>query len=460
MLVFAGCGNKKETASIEDSDFFTSAVRGEITVSAYDSNNYGSFLEEAAKLFESLYPGTKINIETFSAMPDIRSIEMEDGSVMTVMTTNNDPHSGTDYISRVNTRIMSGSGADLYALDILPLNKLIRSGSFENLDQYMALDPDFNRNDYRQNIIDAVRYLDGTWFMPLNYNFNYFFYDQTLIPPEIEGTFGIDKSFTTEDLLKIGSPFYNGRYKLFDLEEYGLFRYLLNENIQSFVDLETGKANFIDGKFAALLNSARDYSAQGLIHSEIIQMDTDQRIRQYTENSFDRFIFKRQGSFVLFIMFIMGSSPGLVGEDDRIAGIEANADGSVPFGFGHGFAINSQSKNKRLAWEFLKFLLSNKEVQLSGYQGFPLDNRIREEYMEFLALGFDPSGNNQYYRQALENYINAVETLSDKINTYVVRDTSLDDMMSQEVGYFFNGSRSADEVARAIQSKADLYLSE
>jgi hypothetical protein len=79
--------------------------------------------------------------------------------------------------------------------------------------------------------------------------------------------------------------------------------------------------------------------------------------------------------------------------------------------------------------------------------------------MEFLASGFEPSGSSQN-RQSLEDYKKAIETLSDSINTYVVRDSSLDDMISQEVGYFFNNSRTADEVARVIQNKADLYMSE
>jgi hypothetical protein len=33
-------------------------------------------------------------------------------------------------------------------------------------------------------------------------------------------------------------------------------------------------------------------------------------------------------------------------------------------------------------------------------------------------------------------------------------------MIAQEVQYFFDGSRSADEAARIIQNKANLYLSE
>jgi multiple sugar transport system substrate-binding protein len=151
--------------------------------------------------------------------------------------------------------------------------------------------------------------------------------------------------------------------------------------------------------------------------------------------------------------------------NDEIAGIEANADGQIPFRFNQGFGINSQSNNKALAWAFLKFLLS-KEMQLSTNlfsQGFPLNNEARLEKVELLfTVPFASAGAtpNDRLRQAIENYRIAMETLSDSINCYIIADTSLNDMIAQEVQYFFNGSRSAEEVARVLQNKADLYLSE
>jgi hypothetical protein len=67
---------------------------------------------------------------------------------------------------------------------------------------------------------------------------------------------------------------------------------------------------------------------------------------------------------------------------------------------------------------------------------------------------------NDQQRRAQEEYKTTVETLSDRINTFTVQDTSLNDMITQEVQYFFGGSRNADEVARVLQNKTELYLSE
>ncbi|MBE6904899.1 MAG: hypothetical protein E7476_01270, partial [Ruminococcaceae bacterium] len=48
-------------------------IGGEITISAYDTMQYKAFLEDAAKLFEENYPGTRVNVETFSTMPEIKT---------------------------------------------------------------------------------------------------------------------------------------------------------------------------------------------------------------------------------------------------------------------------------------------------------------------------------------------------------------------------------------------------
>jgi ABC-type glycerol-3-phosphate transport system substrate-binding protein len=189
----------------------------------------------------------------------------------------------------------------------------------------------------------------------------------------------------------------------------------------------------------------------------------------------DRFYFKLNNNFALVSQFSRGSGrvvrmqmgPSSMGIDtnDEIAGIEANADGSVPFRYNQGFGINAQSKNKAAAWAFLKFLLSD-EMQRStnsSFMGLPLNNKARAEKAELVFSGaFMGAGSsmNDQQRQGLENYRAAIEMLSDSINCFVPRDTSLNDMVTSEVQYFFGGSRTADEVARVLQNKADLYLSE
>jgi multiple sugar transport system substrate-binding protein len=478
-VILAACGGKaKQATGGVGADFFTNAISGEITISAYDSFDYKSFLEEAAKAFEALYPGTKVNVETFSAMPEIRTGGQGNMRV-TVTAMQDDPQSRTDYINRVNTNLMSGKGADLYAMDILPLHKFAANGTLENLDSYMAMDPNFNKSDYRKNILDAVRYQNGTWFLPLKYDFNYFAYDSTLVPTEIASRFGVDKAFSSEDLLKIGMGLYNGAYKIFNINgSQRMFNVLLGESIQSYLDLANKKPNFVDGSFAAMLDSTRNYGRQGLIpQGATDQQDAGQLLRRGMEAPTDRFYFKQYNSINLLSQFsrslgnvnrMMGSGTAMaIDTDDKIAGLQANADGSVPFTYRRAFGINSQSKNKETAWAFLKFLLSGEMQDPTDLMtGFSLNNKAREETAELAFSAFmGRPGNsdgvlNEQQTQALTQYKTAVEKMSDSINCFVVRDSSLNEMIASEVQYYFDGSKTADDVARVLQNKADLYLNE
>jgi multiple sugar transport system substrate-binding protein len=189
----------------------------------------------------------------------------------------------------------------------------------------------------------------------------------------------------------------------------------------------------------------------------------------------DRFYFKQYNavnlrslftrSLGMMLRFAEGGMAMGIDTDDEIAGIQANADGSVPFTYSRGFGINSQSKNKETAWAFLKFLLSG-EIQGSAdmlTSGFPLNNKAREETAALAFSGMFRNSNgvlNDQQSQALINYRAAVERLSDNVNCFVLLDASLNDMIAQEVQYYFGGSRTAEEVSRVLQNKADLYLNE
>jgi multiple sugar transport system substrate-binding protein len=481
-LIVTGCGagnsggNNRAVASVMDPDFFNRKIEGEITVTSYESMPYRDFLLQAGRAFEDKYPGTKVNVETFSAMPEVRTSN-QGNYTMSVSERQDTPEGKSDYLSRVNTNIMSDAGADIFAMDVIPLHKFIESGTLENFEPYIDGDPGFNRADFRQNILDALRYRGGTWFLPLDYDFRYYAYDATLVPAQMAAGFGVDKAWNAEELLALGIPLYDGSYRLFNARDFvngggGMFYQLLSENMEYYINLETGRPNFTDGGFARLLSSVSDYSRQGYIPRGVTGgQGAEQLMRQVMSDPTDRFYFKLNSTINLISQF--GRDAGIrlgtmtsgtawaIDSDDGIAGIQANADGSVPFRYSQAYGINSQSKNKETAWAFMKFLLS-KEMQLStNPYSLSLNNEAREEKAGLVFSQSNPSrALNEQQRQAIEAYKAAVEKLSDSINSFAVRDTSVNDMIIAEAQYYFDGSRNADEVARIIQNKADLYLSE
>jgi multiple sugar transport system substrate-binding protein len=466
LAVAAGAGGKRD-APVPVSE------GGPVMVSCYDSV-WRDFLEEAAALFRE-QGGGRIEVQTFSAMPEIRS--SDSGNTRTnLVQIRNDPQGRSAYINRVNTALMAGEGADIYGMDILPIHLYAEGGLLENLDNFMAADPLWNDGSFRLNILQAARYRGGLWFLPVDYSFGYYAYDRSLIPPSAD--FGTGKSLNIGMLTDMAGPLFSGGAKVFNLYDHvpgslgGLFKELLDEQYYYFVDQEGRRANFNDGVFAGLLETVRNYAETGFIlQSAAGTAEGMDPAARETE----RYFFKINSNAALVNQYgrlsgrrMMIRTPGSSGgieDDDEIAGIRANRDGSVPFNFSQAYGINANARNKQGAWEFLKFLLSE-EIQGSAALSFttlPLNNRARAAKAERVFSGaYMGQGQalNQRQRELLGAYQTAVEELSDQINRYVVRDTLIDDMIASETRYFFDRSRTAEAVAAVLHNKVNLYLNE
>jgi hypothetical protein len=373
---------------------------------------------------------------------------------------------------------MSGDGADIYAMDILPLHQYVERGQLENLESLMAADPLWDGDAYRSNIPRAARYRGGLWFLPLDYTFTYYAYDSSLITaPE---DFGPRRSLSLETLTGMARPLFSGSAKFFNVYDHvpgslgGMFKELLDEQYSRFVNLEEKRANFNDGAFAALLETVRAYAESGFILQSAGGRTEPGPLKPLGIQETDRYFFKINNNFALVnqygrlsgnrMMMRNAGSSGGIEDDDEIAGIKANGDGGVPFSYSQAYAINAGSRNKGAAWEFLKFLVSE-EVQSSDAfsSSLPLNNRARRAKAEAtfsILFGGRGQALSAGQRELLEKYRTTVEELSDQISCYVQRDRLIDDMIAQEVRYFFDRSRTAEEVAVVLHNKVNLYLNE
>jgi len=560
----SNAAQNSEPVVIEDGE-----ISGTLRVSTYDSMVYGGVLETVAQAFNEKYPDVEIIVDTFSSMPEIRRQESADGRTFAMAVAMEDnPQERADYANKINTELMSGEGADILAVDVIPIAKYVESGLLENLAPYMEQDPGFNMGDYRANILDAVTWKGGTWFLPMDYMYNYFTYDTTLLP-DMEDDFGTGFSFTTEQLMELAIPMFDGETMLLNVPAYtkgmggSAWSRILRERWSEFVDVANKKAYFNDGRFAELLEAVKSYGKDGYIPDILSgQPDREEVMARFGQEPTDRYYFKPKGNMQLLTYYL--STPGrgfnigvsvnmgmAIEEDDEIAGIAANADGSVPFTYTQAYAINSNSKNKQAAWELIKYMLSG-EMQLSGavgiLRGLPIHNETRAKQMEIMVssmaagmrgsaafgaagtYGRAPAGPGGFSLspatpgggpggaaaapggagggpggavaapggartpqspdspviqavpeddeaegegtrrmdaavaeldpETVRKYNEATEKFSDQINTFEIKDAIIDDMIATEADYFFEGAKTAEEVAATLQSKVELYLNE
>jgi hypothetical protein len=253
-----------------------------------------------------------------------------------------------------------------------------------------------------------------------------------------------------------------------------LARQVLDAHMHSFVDLEAKKTNFVNGGFAGLLESLRLAGERGYVPRGLAgQENPGEGPRQAGGEETGRRFFKLRSNDSLASHFSRGTGRRIMAEGggevrdaaEEIAGIAADSGGRVPLGYNQGYGISSGSKNKALAWAFVKFLLGE-EMQLSTAlrpSALPLNNKAREQKAGLVFSGAfrdRETAPDAGLEAALEKYIAVTEELSDQINFFPVRDATINDMIAAEAHYFFSGAKTAAEAASVLQNKADLYLNE
>ncbi|MEG0835034.1 MAG: extracellular solute-binding protein [Christensenellaceae bacterium] len=144
--------------------------------------------------------------------------------------------------------------------------------------------------------------------------------------------------------------------------------------------------------------------------------------------------------------------------------------------------ISSQAENPDGAWQFIRYLLSDEEVQSEiSNNFFPIRKDIFDGQNEVLLHPFaEFEGqkiiieNGGFWANGVFYDINydttplvteaQVKRVLDLINTTVITandfDSAVEAIVMEEASYLFQGVKSAKECARLIQSRAALYVAE
>lgn len=483
LVISAGCGSEKKND--ETKKILESEIAGEITVSCYDAMLYKKFLEEAAVLFESKYPGTKINVEVFSKMPEVKTQTLEDGSMVSYTEDSDSPEDRTNYINRMNTELMSGQGADILAMDILPYYKFAESGQLEDLNRYMNADEGFDLSGYKSNIIEGTRYKEGQYIIPLDFGYEFYSFDKSRVSGGTAQTLRAKDRFTYWELTDlIMEQFSNDESGARVIDFQGgaqqAFNFMLSLDYDKYINLENKKANFTDGEFVQILNKIKEQKDGGYFVPDF--STSEESVSDFVEGQ-RLYYYKMQIDMILRDVFYPhedvteGAFP--TPEIDEIVGLLTNDDGDVRFRCYQAYGINANSENKKLAWEFIKFLLGE-EMQLSlNLLGKPVNNAafVENSKLYFTKMpDYTPVDENDLdgeyvvtgYREitdekivsAYEQYYERLSSFVNALNHYPARDEIIDDMLASETALFFSGERSAEETAEALQNKVQLYLDE
>ena len=209
-------------------------------------NPVGDSVEKYLIHFAALYLDDNLtnSIISYNKQNDLFRIVFDDYSVYS---TEDDYQAG---LKQLNQDIISGKIPDIFSMDGLPYDVYASKGLLLDLKSKLEKDPDIRMEDYLENVFKAVE-RDGKIYSLIPA-----FTIQTLAAKE--SLVGKNTGWTMEDLQKLikANP---QAAVLSETTQEAAFMTLLEENMDAFIDPETGACTFNSPEFIQLLELVKTF---------------------------------------------------------------------------------------------------------------------------------------------------------------------------------------------------------
>ncbi len=369
-----------------------------------------------------------------------------------------------DAVTKLNNDMISGNLPDIIVLDSnLPVNSYISKGLLADLYQFMDNDETINRSDFVESVLKAYE-VDGKLY-ELIPSFNM----QTIVGKTSE--VGENPGWTMDEFIALADA--NPDKSIFgaEMSRDNFFNSIINACGGSFINYTTGECSFNSDEFIKLLEFSNRFPQK-------IDYDALYADDSYWQESQNQY---RSGKTLLNMEYMYSFTQmreleqGRFGEPITFKGYPGAAGNGSAFNANTEIAITSKAANPEGAWEFIKYFLSE-EYQDQFTYGFPVKKSSLEKLMakaKEKPYWLDENNEKQEYDPTYWNGSEEIkigvntdadnQKLLDLINstTAVSRyDQKIIEIISEEAAAFFEGQKSAQEVADIIQNRVSNYIAE
>lgn len=368
-------------------------------------------------------------------------------------------------IAKMNSEILAGNGPDLFDFSAgLSITALANKGLLEDLYPYLEADPELKKEDFLDNILHAFE-TDGKLYMVSPS----FYVDSVMGKASMLGS---EMGWSMQELMN----FYKNLPPDTELFEYGdknsILTYTCMNDIHQYVNWQTGTCSFNTEEFLSAMEFANTFpkefnydedgpSTPSKIHSNKLVL-LNVAITDVKDFQMYQAIFKEPITFIGY--------PTSTGNGSYI-----RPNTSI--------GINAKSKAKEGAWEFVRTFIT-KEFQSIGEDGrfkhnlwgFPTR---KDSFETALEKSMEP----QYYtdengekieqantygyedfeieiKAATQEEVQAVRDLVQSVDSTTNQDQQISSIVTEEAEAYFNGAKTAKEVADIIQSRVQIYVNE
>lgn len=373
--------------------------------------------------------------------------------------------------TKLTTEIMAGNMPDILSVtEQIPYRQLAAKGLLEDLYPYMEADGQFNKEDFFPNVLSAME-VDGKLYAACAS-----FMVQTAVGAS--SVVGDTPGWTYEDYEAALATMPEGCEGFpIGIDRDTMLEICVALDMTDYVDWAAGTCNFDSEDFIKVLEFANTFpDASRYENYEYTAEDSDAARVAQGKQMLIVATFSSTDFFYMDFDKIFGGSSTCVGFPTN------NGVGNI-LTMSESYAMSSTCQNKEAAWQFLRNFLTE-EYQKNSYY-LPTNKNAFEKNLERgMEITYQQDANGNYILDENgERIPQSKGAVSDGVSTYEIYatsprqaeqlreviasatkmmdyDTSIINIVKEQAAAYFAGQKSAEETAKLIQSKANIYINE
>lgn len=374
-------------------------------------------------------------------------------------------NSNEDYMAaytQLNNDIISGSMPDILILEdySMPVENYISKGLLADIGELIAQDEELSQTEFMENVLEAYR-VDGKLYRVIPSFYVRTFAGKTSI-------LGERSSWTMEEFREVLASLPEGTQGIGELNRPMFFNLMMQYAGKDFVDVSTGKCNFNSEEFISLLEFANTLPEE----TDYEAFDDDYWANYQSQYRDNRTLL--MDCYISSISDMRTTINGYFGEDITFVGFPTQSGQGSIVGINNTLAISAQSSNKDAAWDFVRYYLTDEyqgslewnlpitrkafdsAAQRAMEKPYYMDGDKKVEYDDTFYINNESVPINPLTQEQVDK----VKAFISSVSKPVYYNADVQNIINEEAAAFFSGQKSAEEVVKIIQSRAELFVNE
>ncbi len=370
-----------------------------------------------------------------------------------------------DYMAgyaQLNNDIISGGMPDILLADMnMQVENYASKGLIADVGALIAKDEELSQKEFMQNVFDAFKVNGKLYYVIPSFNVRTMIAKKSIV--------GDRNTWTMKDMQELVAKMPEGATGIGDMTRTSFFYTMLQYCGSDFIDVSTGKCNFESPDFINMLKYAAELPEEFNedYWGEDYWMSYESQYRDNKTLAMQCYI----GSARDMVRNINGS----FGEEISYIGFPTESGKGSVITANQKFALSAKSKNLEGAWEFVRYYLTD-EYQKKMEWALPVskdafmenakaamqnpyyldENGEKVEYEDTFYFNNEEIPLENLSQEQVDQFVSFVESV-DKQSYY---NEAIQNIVLEESAAFFEGQKSAENVANIIQSRIQVYVNE